>query len=260
MHQAFALFVTLHLLSIQAPGHAAPAARPVELVSPHEPNRPLADRLADDPAAAVERLASSASWQAAWKAARKLLAERAPEVQRSRGAVAASLALVALADAGMGDEAGALCRWHAALSLDPSLVEADLSAYGAAGQLLEEHPLENPESAEQPPRRVTPPKDTAGPPVTRPEVVSTRLPEYTIPARQARVAGTVILEAVITDRGRVIQTKVLKGLPFGLDMASIDAVCDWTFKPATLLGKPVPVYYVLTVNFQPQDDAPPVQP
>jgi TonB family protein len=260
MHQAFALLVALPLLSIQAQGYAAPAARPVELVSPHEPNRPLADRLADDAAAAVERLASSASWQAAWQASRKLLAERAPEVQRSRGAVAAALALVALADAGTGDEDGALCRWRAALSFDPSLVEADLSAYGAAGQLLEEHPLENLENAEQSPRRLVPAKGAVTSQVTPPEIVSTRRPEYTLAARQARVAGTVILEAVINEKGRIVQTRVLKGLPFGLDVQSVDAVCDWTFKPATLLGRPVPVYYVLTVNFQPHDDTPPVQP
>jgi outer membrane biosynthesis protein TonB len=32
--------------------------------------------------------------------------------------------------------------------------------------------------------------------------------------------------------------------------SALDAVCDWRFKPATLDGRPVKVYYTLTVNFE----------
>jgi len=46
--------------------------------------------------------------------------------------------------------------------------------------------------------------------------------------------------------------RVLKGQPMGLDKAAVDAVQRWRFKPAMLAGKPVKVYYVLTVNFQVQ--------
>jgi protein TonB len=35
----------------------------------------------------------------------------------------------------------------------------------------------------------------------------------------------------------------------GLDTAAAEAVKKWKFKPATLNGKPVDVYYNLTVNF-----------
>ncbi len=45
--------------------------------------------------------------------------------------------------------------------------------------------------------------------------------------------------------------RVLKALPMGLDHAAVDAVKKWRFKPATLNGRPVNVYYVLTVNFTP---------
>jgi hypothetical protein len=41
----------------------------------------------------------------------------------------------------------------------------------------------------------------------------------------------------------------------GLDKAAVDAVQTWKFKPAMKAGKPVKVYYVLTVNFQ-VDDSP----
>jgi periplasmic protein TonB len=38
----------------------------------------------------------------------------------------------------------------------------------------------------------------------------------------------------------------------GLDRAAVEAVEKWRFKPAMLEGRPVKVYYVLTVNFQVQ--------
>jgi hypothetical protein len=47
----------------------------------------------------------------------------------------------------------------------------------------------------------------------------------------------------------VKNTRVLQGLPLGLDRAAVEAVKTWKFKPATLEGRLVKVYYVLTVNF-----------
>lgn len=96
----------------------------------------------------------------------------------------------------------------------------------------------------------------AGPPyrvggnVTRPEKISGRPPVYIEAARMARLMGVVIIEAVIDEQGNVTQPRVLKGLPMGLSEAAVEAVQSWKFKPATLDGRPVPVYYVLTINFQ----------
>ena len=42
---------------------------------------------------------------------------------------------------------------------------------------------------------------------------------------------------------------MLKGLPMGLSEAAVSAVKQWKFKPATLRGKPVDVYFNLTINF-----------
>jgi TonB family protein len=86
--------------------------------------------------------------------------------------------------------------------------------------------------------------------VTRPEKVSGDSPAYTEIARKARVTGVVIVEAVIDEQGNVTDTRVLKGLPMGLDRTAVEAVETWKFKPATLDGRPVPVYFVVTVNFQ----------
>lgn len=88
--------------------------------------------------------------------------------------------------------------------------------------------------------------------VTRPEKVSGANPVYTEMARKARLTGIVIIEAIIDERGNVVNARILKGLPMGLDRAALDAVQNWRFKPATLQGRPVKVYYTLTVNFQVQ--------
>lgn len=55
---------------------------------------------------------------------------------------------------------------------------------------------------------------------------------------------------MISDKGRVLDLRVVRGLPMGLDQAALDAVRDWVFEPAKLGGRPVKVYYNLTVAFR----------
>jgi len=86
--------------------------------------------------------------------------------------------------------------------------------------------------------------------VSRPEKISGESPDYTEMARKARISGVVIVEAVIDENGDVTETKVLKGLPMGLDQAAVEALETWKFRPATMDGRPVPVYYIVTLNFQ----------
>jgi len=74
-------------------------------------------------------------------------------------------------------------------------------------------------------------------------------PVYTPEARERRISGIMILEAVIGRDGLVKNVSILKPLPFGLNQAAVDAVKQWKFKPGTLEGKPVDVIYTLTVNF-----------
>jgi protein TonB len=86
--------------------------------------------------------------------------------------------------------------------------------------------------------------------VSRPELITSVPVEYTEPARRARVNGVVIVEAVIDEQGDVVRTRVMKGLPMGLDKAAEKAASQWKFKPAMAYGKPVKVFYTLTVNCQ----------
>lgn len=87
--------------------------------------------------------------------------------------------------------------------------------------------------------------------VKAPVVIRRVEPHYTPEARANRVAGVVILEAVIDREGNVKDVRVLKPLPFGLDTAAADALRQWKFKPGTLDGKPVDVIFNLTMSFRP---------
>lgn len=85
--------------------------------------------------------------------------------------------------------------------------------------------------------------------MTRPEVLTRVNPRYTEAARIARREGTVIVQATIDRTGHVTDVRLMKSLGLGLDEAAVNAVQQWRFKPAVLAGRPVPVYFQLSVNF-----------
>lgn len=96
--------------------------------------------------------------------------------------------------------------------------------------------------------------------VKAPVVINRVEPMYPEEARKARITGIVIVEATIDRNGVVKNATVLKPLPFGLDQAALDAVRQWTFKPGTLNGEPVDVFFNLTINFKLGPPAPPPPP
>lgn len=73
-------------------------------------------------------------------------------------------------------------------------------------------------------------------------------PVYPPLAADARVKGTVILEAVLQPDGRVGNVKVLRSIPL-LDEAAVTAVRQWVYTPTFLDGVPVPVIMTVTVTF-----------
>ncbi|HVT04565.1 MAG TPA: energy transducer TonB [Thermoanaerobaculia bacterium] len=85
--------------------------------------------------------------------------------------------------------------------------------------------------------------------VKAPTVTQRIQPEYTSAAKSARVAGIVIVEAIIDRNGNVNKVSVIKGLPMGLTESAINAVKGWKFRPGTLNGRPVDVIFNLTVVF-----------
>jgi periplasmic protein TonB len=85
--------------------------------------------------------------------------------------------------------------------------------------------------------------------IARPVLLTRVEPVYPEVARRSRQGGTVILQTVIDESGRVIDVTVVKGLGFGLQQAAIDAVSKWRFQPATMNGRAVKVFFNLTVQF-----------
>ncbi|HEU4888738.1 MAG TPA: energy transducer TonB, partial [Thermoanaerobaculia bacterium] len=86
--------------------------------------------------------------------------------------------------------------------------------------------------------------------VKAPVIVNRAEPKYTESARKARIAGIVIVEAIIDKNGNVDEVKVVKGLPMGLSEEAERAVRQWKFKPGTHNGQPVATIFNLTVNFK----------
>lgn len=73
-------------------------------------------------------------------------------------------------------------------------------------------------------------------------------PVYPPLARQARVEGTVQLQAFIGRDGRIRDLQVTSGHPL-LIQAAVDAVRQWVYRPTTLNGSPVEVLTTVDVNF-----------
>jgi TonB family protein len=89
--------------------------------------------------------------------------------------------------------------------------------------------------------------------VEPPVVVERTSPEYPREARDLRVAGKVILQAVIRKDGSVDGVQVLRvpGVEGGeyLVEAATRAVRTWRYLPARVRGEPVNVYFTLVVDF-----------
>ncbi|PYV38369.1 MAG: energy transducer TonB, partial [Acidobacteria bacterium] len=73
-------------------------------------------------------------------------------------------------------------------------------------------------------------------------------PQYPPLAKQARIQGAVVLEAVISKQGTIVNLKVISGHPW-LILAALDAVRHWKYKPTLLNDEPVEVVTNITVNF-----------
>jgi TonB family protein len=73
-------------------------------------------------------------------------------------------------------------------------------------------------------------------------------PLYPPIARDSRVQGVVIVEAIIDAAGDVVEARVLRSIPL-LDEAALEAVQQWRFTPTVVDGVPQAVVMTVTVNF-----------
>lgn len=84
--------------------------------------------------------------------------------------------------------------------------------------------------------------------VRPPRLVRRVEPDYPKVAQEARIEGTVILEATTDIYGRVTAVRILRSVPL-LDAAAVDAVRQWVYEPLLVNGRPRPVTFTVTVRF-----------
>jgi TonB family protein len=75
-------------------------------------------------------------------------------------------------------------------------------------------------------------------------------PQYTGPAQDHQIEGTVVLRAVFAANGEVTNVQVLKGLPYGLTEEAVAAAKRIKFIPAMKDGHAVSLYVQIDYRFE----------
>jgi TonB family protein len=75
-------------------------------------------------------------------------------------------------------------------------------------------------------------------------------PRYPIQAMQDHVEGTVLLDAIVDETGRVIAVRVAKSARPDLDAEALGAAREWQFTPAVLDGQPVRILVQIQLDFR----------
>jgi hypothetical protein len=193
----------------------------------------------DKSPAEVEGLLRAGQWKQAWKRSVELWYQALDQKSQDGLPLGTLLALRALAEAGLGADATAVCRWQAAQHLAPILYNADLSAYGRAGALLQgsRWSWEDGEPSGS---------GTGAPAVVR--SVPVRNPGI---SQRARVISTVTVEGVVDARGGV-HVPVVTANPsrmLNLGASALDSFCGFGFQPVLSSGQPVSARSSLALSF-----------
>jgi protein TonB len=117
---------------------------------------------------------------------------------------------------------------------------------GVLGSILSEHarmPVAAPRAA-----RSSAPIRVGGR-VREPRPIRKVFPVYPPLARQTRVQGVVMIDAVLDQQGNVVQMTVVSGAPL-LIQAAMDAVQQWKYEPTYLNDEPIAVRLVVNVTFR----------
>jgi len=99
-----------------------------------------------------------------------------------------------------------------------------------------------------PPPAPTPPRAPISGGVLNGKAISLPKPAYPPIARQARAAGTVVVQVVIDENGSVISARAVSGHPL-LQAVAVGAARQARFSPTKLSGQPVKVTGIITYNF-----------
>lgn len=93
--------------------------------------------------------------------------------------------------------------------------------------------------------------DANDPAVVAPELVKESQASYPPLAWQLRVEGSVLVEALVDEKGRVTDTKILEpsGYRVGFEEAAVRQVKTRQYRPATKNGVPVKIWVAVRVKF-----------
>ncbi len=116
---------------------------------------------------------------------------------------------------------------------------------GVIGGIISSTPLAAPPP---PPRQEAPKRIRVGGQVQQAKLINQPKPIYPPLAKQARIQGTVRLEAVISKDGTIEQLRVVSGHPL-LVQSALEAVRQWKYQPTYLNTEPVEVATTIDVNF-----------
>lgn len=87
-----------------------------------------------------------------------------------------------------------------------------------------------------------------------PRMVKKAAPAYPKDARRQRIQGTVLVEFLIDDEGRVAHAEVRESIP-ALDAAALATIRKWRFAPGRIAGKAVATVAQAPVAFRLLDEA-----
>jgi periplasmic protein TonB len=85
--------------------------------------------------------------------------------------------------------------------------------------------------------------------VKAPREIYKPAPEYPLLAKQGRIQGAVEIDAIIDERGNVIQMRAISGPTLLID-AALKAVRKWKYEPTYLNGEPCPIELIVNVRFR----------
>ncbi len=89
----------------------------------------------------------------------------------------------------------------------------------------------------------------AGGKVKAPRLISAPEPVYPVLARQSKIAGAVVIDAVIDTQGNVVEMRTVSGQPI-LVLAAMEALNHWKYEPTILGGEAFPVRLLVTITFE----------
>ena len=94
--------------------------------------------------------------------------------------------------------------------------------------------------------------DPGTPGLVEPELIGLKKVPYPPIAKLQKVSGVVVINVLVSEKGRVLEARVLRGVTKGaaLDEAALEMVKGATFRPATKDGVKVKAYKTMVVPFK----------